>query len=193
MGLKNYIKIYDNVLPLKTLSNCIRVLNKVKYEEATIINEDKTQGGIINKKIRNTKNFSFAFMKDYSLTISHWHNLLYTVIMNTANRYREDLKLKHLSNLKINDIIGLKYENTGFYTWHADHHENFPRTLSCILLLNNDYEGGSLNFCNPDESEEWSVEVIPNRIIMWPSNFMYPHCVKPVTKGKRFSIVSWLV
>jgi predicted 2-oxoglutarate/Fe(II)-dependent dioxygenase YbiX len=65
--------------------------------------------------------------------------------------------------------------------------------MSCILLLNNDYEGGNLCFRNPDESGEWEVEVKPNRMIIWPSNFLYPHTVKPVTKGTRYSIVAWIL
>ena len=32
----------------------------------------------------------------------------------------------------------------------------------------------------------------PGRLVMWPSNFMYPHSVSPVTKGTRYAIVSWL-
>ena len=63
--------------------------------------------------------------------------------------------------------------------------------MSCILLLNNDYEGGNLCFRNPDGSGEWEVEVKPNRMIIWPSNFLYPHTVKPVTRGKSYSVVAW--
>ncbi len=29
-------------------------------------------------------------------------------------------------------------------------------------------------------------------MIIFPSNFLYPHQVMPVTKGERYSIVSWL-
>ena len=29
--------------------------------------------------------------------------------------------------------------------------------------------------------------------IIFPSNFMFPHEVKPVTKGERWSLVSWLM
>ena len=31
----------------------------------------------------------------------------------------------------------------------------------------------------------------PNRLIIWPSSFMYPHCVTPIEKGIRYSIVAW--
>ena len=66
-----------------------------------------------------------------------------------------------------------------------------PRTLSIIFLLNNDYEGGNLCFREPNGSNEIMIENIPNRIVLWPSNFLYPHTIKPVTKGTRYSIVCW--
>jgi predicted 2-oxoglutarate/Fe(II)-dependent dioxygenase YbiX len=58
-----------------------------------------------------------------------------------------------------------------------------------ILMLNNDYEGGNLKFKFPDEEIE--IEKRPNRLIIWPSSFMYPHCVTPIEKGIRYSIVAW--
>jgi len=29
-------------------------------------------------------------------------------------------------------------------------------------------------------------------IVFFPSNFMYPHSIEPITKGTRYSIVAWL-
>jgi predicted 2-oxoglutarate/Fe(II)-dependent dioxygenase YbiX len=31
------------------------------------------------------------------------------------------------------------------------------------------------------------------RTIIWPSNFMYPHKVIPVTSGTRYTLVSWAI
>ena len=95
--------------------------------------------------------------------------------------------------LKIKTIDVLKYKEGGFYKYHVDHFDKEPRTFSCILLLNNDYEGGELCFRYPDTTREWTVEKKAGRIIVWPSNFLYPHSVKPVTKGTRYSVVSWAV
>jgi predicted 2-oxoglutarate/Fe(II)-dependent dioxygenase YbiX len=121
----------------------------------------------------------------------HWHNLLNYFFSQKINKFSKDANILYFNAPQINDIEILKYENTGFYTWHTDHFAQAPRTISCILLLNNDYEGGNLCFRNPDGSGEWEVEVKPNRMIIWPSNFLYPHTVKPVTKGKRYSVVAW--
>ena len=59
--------------------------------------------------------------------------------------------------------------------------------ISDYSALNENYNGGDfkiidkfLNFKRGD-------------ILIFPSNFMFPHEVKKVTKGERWSIVSWLM
>ena len=58
--------------------------------------------------------------------------------------------------------------------------------LSCLTLLNDDYEGG--------EFVLWGDEIIPMQTgttIVFPSNFMFPHRVDLVTSGLRYSCISW--
>ena len=92
---------------------------------------------------------------------------------------------------KLECIQILKYEQGGFYVEHTDHFSGRPRTLSGIYFLNNDYEGGDLIF-NLD-NKDYKIEKKPNRFIVWPSNFLYPHRVTPVTKGVRYSVVTWIL
>ena len=76
---------------------------------------------------------------------------------------------------------------------HCDHiHDIFDGErkgvpiLSIVGSLNNDYEGGELVF--------WTdkvVELKAGEIMIFPSNFLYPHEVRMVTKGTRYSFVSW--
>jgi predicted 2-oxoglutarate/Fe(II)-dependent dioxygenase YbiX len=69
------------------------------------------------------------------------------------------------------------------------------RHLSIIVNLNEDYEGGDFVFFNPFNKEEiiHSVSLKKGNVLMFPSNFLYPHSVKPITKGTRYSIVSWAI
>ena len=187
MEIKNFIKVYDQALPWEIISNLIRFANISEFEQTKI-------GGGGESKI------DFNIRRVYSLPLSnlsksvsnvHWFNLLGFFFKKNIIQYVNDLNIKEYNHKSINDIEILKYENTGFYTWHVDHFAACPRTTSCILLLNNDYEGGNLCFRNPDGSGEWEIEVKPNRMIVWPSNFLYPHTVKPITKGIRYSVVAW--
>jgi hypothetical protein len=187
MEIKNFIKIYDKVLPWNALSNLIRFANISTFEETKIGGGDE---GKIDFNIRRTYALPLSNLNN-SFSNVHWFNLLYFYFNKNLKQYKFDANILDYDYRNIFDIEILKYENTGFYTWHVDHFATVPRTMSCILLLNNDYEGGNLCFRNPDGSDEWEVEVKPNRMIIWPSNFLYPHTVKPVTKGKRYSVVAW--
>jgi len=188
MEIKNFVKIYDEVLPWNVLSNLIKFANVSNFQEAKIGGGCETE--TVNFNIRRTYNLPLTNLSK-SMSDVHWFNLLYSYFDKNLKQYKFDANILDYDYRKIFDIEILKYENTGFYTWHVDHFATVPRTMSCILLLNNDYEGGNLCFRNPDGSGEWEVEVKPNRMIIWPSNFLYPHTVKPVKKGKRYSVVAW--
>jgi len=187
MEIKNFIKIYDEVLPWKTVSNLIRFINISKFEKTQVGGGEESR---IDFNVRRTYTLPLSNLHN-SISNVHWCNLLHHYFNKNLRQYKFDANILDYDYRNIIDIEILKYEDTGFYTWHVDHFATIPRTMSCILLLNNDYEGGNLCFRNPDGSEEWEVEVKPNRMIIWPSNFLYPHTVKPVTKGIRYSVVAW--
>ena len=186
MELKNFVTIYDNALPIKLIGNLIRYANKIQFEKATILDQNNPE----NFDIRRTYS-SLLTNTGSSMTNCHWYNILLSFFKNGLDKYKSQNNIIDFAYSNITNIEVLKYKETGFYTWHTDHCAQIPRTMSCILLLNNDYEGGNLCFKNPDGSGEWQVDVKPNRMIIWPSNFLYPHTVKPVTKGTRYSVVAW--
>ena len=57
--------------------------------------------------------------------------------------------------------------------------------LSFVGLLNDNYKGGEFMCRNK------KIKLKRGDILMFPSNFMYPHEVKEVTKGIRYSFVGW--
>ena len=86
-----------------------------------------------------------------------------------------------------------KYDETTQMKLHCDHiHSMFDGNrkgipvLSLLGCLNDDYEGGELIMW-----DEEKIELKGGSLLIFPSNFMYPHEVKPVTKGSRYSYVSW--
>ena len=58
--------------------------------------------------------------------------------------------------------------------------------LSILGVLNEGYEGGEFWFAGLQE-----VKMRAGDIVLFPSNFMYPHEVKKVTKGERYTFVAW--
>jgi predicted 2-oxoglutarate/Fe(II)-dependent dioxygenase YbiX len=93
---------------------------------------------------------------------------------------------------KINQIDLLKYSVGGKYEIHTDNYSTSPRSLSVIMNLNDEYQGGNLIFADQKNKEIKRLKLGKGSIVFFPSNFMYPHMIEPITEGTRYSIVAWL-
>ena len=97
-----------------------------------------------------------------------------------------------MASYKINQIDLLEYTPGGNIILHIlDNYLN-TRHLSIIMNLNDNYEGGDLIFTDQKEKEIKRLKLGKGSIVFFPSNFMYPHGIQPITKGTRYSIVAWL-
>ena len=83
----------------------------------------------------------------------------------------------------------LKYQEGDFYKEHTDHFLQQPRSVSCSFSLNEDYEGGEWAFFD----RKMIIKIPKGSAVMFPSNFMYPHEILPVTRGVRYSIITWFI
>ena len=86
-----------------------------------------------------------------------------------------------------------KYSTGGYMTEHVDniHHSHgqeygYPQ-VSALLFLNDDYDGGGFVVAGMERKTKMGSGII------FPSNFMFPHEVKKITDGERWSIVTWLM
>ena len=116
-------------------------------------------------------------------TIGRIHEVILKDVFNTT--------LKSVS-----DIQFLKYGVGGKYDVHADG-EIFEdgkfkravnRDISIVLYLNDNYEGGSIEF------PLLGVTVKPQAGMMlaFPSYHEFSHIVHPVTSGDRYCLVCWI-
>ena len=93
---------------------------------------------------------------------------------------------------KFSPISFNKYEVGTMMRRHYDNiHSIFDGKMKGIPIvsilgnLNEDYEGSEFH-CRGKE-----IRLKTGDILMFPSNFMYPHEVTECTKGTRYSFVSW--
>lgn len=141
----------------------------------------------LDKNIRNVQGYHLNF--DTPTNLFYW-NYIKSEIEKLYFHYRA--KFPKMASNKINQIDLLKYTPGGKYETHTDHFTNTPRHLSIIINLNDDYEGGDLIFTDQKQKEIKRLKLGKGSIVFFPSNFMYPHGIQPITKGTRYSIVAWL-
>jgi PKHD-type hydroxylase len=94
---------------------------------------------------------------------------------------------------RLNDFMTvtvLEYSPDGFFDWHMDLGTGIfaERKLSLVTFLTppEEYEGGEL--CLMDGGEP--LRLAQGTTIIFPSYLM--HRVNPVTRGNRFTLVSWV-
>jgi predicted 2-oxoglutarate/Fe(II)-dependent dioxygenase YbiX len=97
--------------------------------------------------------------------------------------------IKQFTNVRLN-----RYTVNTSMKQHYDHiHSLFDGQrkgipiLSVVGVLNDDFEGGEFLFWG-----DYEQKLKAGDILIFPSNFMYPHEVKKIKSGVRHSFVSWV-
>jgi len=139
-----------------------------KEKELDVINATEEQFQQLLKYLREAvQNYQKKYSKEEGEIGNIWINRISPV---RFNRYKIGTKMRphmdHIHSLFDGKLKGIPI-------------------LSFVGLLNDNYEGGAF-MCR-----EKKIKLIRGDILLFPSNFMYPHEVKEITKGIRYSFVNW--
>lgn len=184
--LLDYIHVFENIIPNDLCDLIVREYKNTKeLVYATIGNSN-----IEDREVRNVK----AILLSDPLIIAQNQELRKTIddkihkcLFVAMQKYAALHNLVEIS--RDSGFSFLQYDEGNFYKQHVDSFTEQPRAISCSIALNNDFEGGEFTFFD----REIKHNLKKGSVLMFPSNFMYPHEVLPVTKGTRFSIVTWFI
>jgi len=183
MEINDYIfKI--NVVPKAACKEIIKKIKKKTWEKHTWYNNE-------NNKYHSEKQKEL----DVVSIVQEMQNTMTPFLMKSYFEYNKKYNLLVPSNhlaTKFSPLRFNRYKKGTLMRKHYDHihslfdgqHKGVP-VISFIGILNEDYAGGELIINNK------KIECKTGDIIIFPSCFLYPHEVKEVKKGTRYSFVSW--
>ena len=187
-NLKDYILHLNNWIPQNILDKTIKELSDNKTWE--------------RHTYTSTKDFKASSKNgDKELDVCYADNLTYSKELH-------QLTWKALEKYIVIDKIGGKsfigwsgfnqirfnrYNKNQIMSKHCDHivslfegkNRGIP-ILSIVAVLNDNYKGGEFIMF-----DDYEIKFKAGDLIIFPSVFLYPHLVKPVKKGTRYSFVSW--
>lgn len=110
----------------------------------------------------------------------------YDHMIHAVNDYRGRHNIMDLRYWEAMNFI--KYGVGQHFQEHHDHGHSYNCTVSLVAYLNDDYEGGEIEF------KTWNLKYKPEAgdLIIFPSNYMYPHKANQVTSGVKYSLVTML-
>jgi len=133
---------------------------------------------------------------DIQFSNKELHKKLSPFVIESVKKYNQNYEFPSKSGQMMSQFCPIRFNRYSpgqIMRQHYDHiHSIFDGkikgvpVLSFILNFNDDYEGADLFF--------WKDTVVPlgkGDIVMFPSNWLFPHGVTQSTKGKRYSGVTW--
>ena len=182
---------FDNCFTEKEVDQMCSFFSQHELQKATVVNESEMQ---TEQTVRKSK-VKFFYRDDVTYPIFDKLNSIietandrfYNFILNGYDmfQYTEyDASDQGQYNFHMDTILGNKKNTNSVET----------RKLSLVICLNRpniDFEGGQFYINEGAEKDAFEIEMKKGRIIFFPSFVL--HRVAPVTKGKRKSLVIWVM
>jgi uncharacterized protein (TIGR02466 family) len=180
MNLQDYVAIYN----INNPELCKKVISELEEDKWTkhsyanpITGEHTTYHDDLDMSYQNEEitkvfqKFAEECTKDYLANKAPMSFPLQELTYPRFNRYKVG--------------TNMKFHHDHIHTIFDGEKKGVP-VLTVLGLLNDNFEGGDFLMFDGQK-----VELSAGDIIVFPSNFLYPHAVTTVTKGTRYSFVSW--
>jgi hypothetical protein len=188
------IMVYDDVIPNhESLVNDIEEVvssGAVSWQAAAVKTYDQPA---VDTNSRDTSTISVPYSSQPAVDYSNPQTTFYGELSNIFYSSFDPIERDYMNSFGINfkdhypwDI--LKYGIGQKFTNHIDDHTDYPRRVSTVYYMNDDYMGGMIHF----PRFNLSFKPKANQMILFPSNYVYNHSVVPVIEGTRYAVVSWI-
>ena len=187
-NVDNYIML-KNAIPKKLCDEIIRESETQEWRTHTWYSPTtKGYGSEETKELEvcNCMDKHDSKLKPYVIEVLKEYQKSFTA------KTQDDSKLGYSWISKISNLRLNRYSKGTKMREHQDHiHSIFDGKakgvpiLSIIINLNEDYNGAEF-YCRGKE-----LKLKTGDVLIFPSNFMFPHEVKECLDGVRYSIVAW--
>ena len=180
MDLKEYIKVYDEVLDPNVCRNAIELFNK----DNSVVRLEKPQMSSLNMTIRSEKD------KDHDWSVVQSESIM--AIRACAQQYAMEVKVDKLWPIEnsLEQIKMHKYsaEEGDSFPKHIDvgNYESARRFASFVIFLNDTDDGVYF------DTLDYKVTAQTGRMMMFPSTWQYPYADLPPTTDDKYTITTYL-
>jgi hypothetical protein len=184
------IAIYENAWDMhnETIDDIVKITNDTYLNIKFSPSQTNADSIYTNEQsIRTSHGLSISmsakFNKGMKLVNDKCYNLISSALQNYKEMFRIDQEIKNAEPYSL-----LRYSGGEQYGFHYDGGTGSKRSISVLIYLNDEYEGGEIEFPN------FKLKIKPKAgtLILFPSNYAYGHIAHPVTSGTKYVIVTWL-
>ncbi len=181
-------------IPILDDDKCLDIINEVNASE-TIVggcvvddSSDFRENHMIDSIRKTKESYLLEQPNDYRSNPKLDWSWLQDKMYNMIKIVNEQVFRFHIKGPE-GELKYIEYNIDGHYTWHIDMNptDGKQRKLTGVIMLNDDYSGGDLQFAMKDKDGKWiSVPKKKGTITIFPT--FLSHRVSPVTEGTRYTI-----
>lgn len=186
------IAIYENIWEnpeqdIKTVNDITSNKDSGVYFTKSQTIEEATSTYQSVQSIRTNQSFSLTSASKINDDLRKINNKFYEKIVGAVSTYCNIFDIDQ-EIVDAEEYQLLKYSGGQHYGAHYDGGTGSARAISPILYLNDDYQGGEIEFIN------FGIKIKPKAgsLLVFPSSYAYRHIAHPVTSGTKYAIVTWL-
>jgi hypothetical protein len=180
-GIVEWKSVWSNTdFLIEEIEEEVKNSSSIHFEDATVYNGTRNS-------IRTNSHLGVDAAASKNEFFRNLNNDYYLIICAASEWYRNFYGISETFN-HVEGYNLLRYQTGEEYKAHYDGNTLQGRSISPILYLNDDYEGGELEFVN------FGLKIKPEAgsFFLFPANFPYSHIAHPVTEGTKYAIVTWL-
>ena len=187
--LINLAKLYGDVMVMPI------ALNSDECQQIIRICEEDTSGwrrsGTIDK-VKNEGDYycngqsDSYFIMTTTESLSNIDNILFNAYSAGLAKYSELIG----SEFYVTSDEGyslMRYGIDDHYKPHVDKGPNQKRVISALIYLNEDYEGGELDFVR----QKLIIKPTTGMLVMFPSGATHIHASLPIKSGGKYTAATW--
>jgi hypothetical protein len=185
------LNVYRNVFSLEDSKRYIDILEsnlsgnkKYRWSEAQVTNSSTPI-----KRARDCVDFRFKQENlgprdEHNSELIDLHQEIYEKLKYCIDDYAKYWGINVVYYEAFNFV---KYEGEGkHFNIHADHGPAYNATVSAVIYINDDYEGGEIQFPRLDG---YTLTPKVGDIAIFPSNYIYEHASLPMRSGTKYCVV----
>jgi len=182
--LRSYLKVYNNWFDADICDKTISELKNNSWRQNTFYDS-------VNKQYET---YSGNNELDISWDGVSTDQYLVDRIWSGYQLYLQQLNFNWFNAWSGFSVIKFnRYNEDKLMAEHCDHIQSLfdgkqkgVPILTALGILNDDYVGGEFVMF-----EDEMIELKKGDLVIFPSNFLFPHRVEPVKSGTRYSFVTW--
>jgi hypothetical protein len=181
---KNVFSINDANRYINTLESNLSNDKKYKWADATVTNSPTPI-----KRARDCVDFKYKQENlgprdEHNAELLDLHQEIYEKLKYCVDDYAKYWGINVVYYEAFNFV---KYEGEGtHFNIHADHGPAYNCTVSAVIYINDNYEGGEIRFPRLDG---YTHTPKVGDIAIFPSNYIYEHASLPMKSGTKYCVV----